>query len=146
MANKEQLARELYDAWNRRDYDRLADLVAPDGQIIVVGSGDTYEGPDGSRQYNKMWADGFPDGEITIDRVIATEDCAVVEFTGRGTHTGTLVTPMGSIPATGKSVTLQLCDVTEFDGDKVRSQRTYFDTGSLMAQLGLAQPAAAQAG
>ena len=107
------------------------------GQITVVGSGDTYRGPDGSREYNKMWADGFPDGSITIDRVIAADDCVVVEYTGRGTHTGPLVTPMGAIAATGRSLTLQLCDVLEFTDEKVKSQRTYFDTGSLMAQLGL---------
>ena len=61
----------------------------------------------------------------------------VVEFTGRGTHTGTLVTSMGEIPATGRSLTLQLCDVMEFKNGKVQSQKTYFDTGSMMAQLGL---------
>jgi hypothetical protein len=34
-------------------------------------------------------------------------------------------------------VTLQLCDVLEFSDGKVKNQRTYFDTGSLMAQLGV---------
>ena len=85
-----------------------------------------------------MWADGFPDGTVTVERVIASGDYVVVEFTGRGTHTGTLVTSMGEIPATGRSLTLQLCDVMEFKDGKVRDQKTYFDTGSMMAQLGLA--------
>jgi predicted ester cyclase len=67
----------------------------------------------------------------------------VVEFTGRGTHTGALVTSAGSIPATGRSVTLKLCDILEFTDGKIRRQRTYFDSGSLMAQLGLTtQPTA----
>ena len=44
---------------------------------------------------------------------------------------------MGDIPATGRSMTLQLCDVMEFKNGKVQSQKTYFDTGSMMAQLGL---------
>ena len=50
------------------------------------------------------------------------------------------------IPATGRSLTLQLCDVMEFRNGKVQSQRTYFDTGSMMAQLGLGaeQPATQQ--
>jgi predicted ester cyclase len=84
-----------------------------------------------------MWADGFPDGKVTVDRVIESGDHVVVEYTGRGTHTGTLATSMGDIPATGRSMTLQLCDVMEFSNGKVRSQRSYFDTGSMMAQLGL---------
>ena len=85
-----------------------------------------------------MWANGFPDGAITIDNVMSAGDSVIVEFTGRGTHTGTLDTSMGSIPATGRSLTLKLCDVTEFENGKIKRQRTYFDSGSMMAQLGLA--------
>jgi predicted ester cyclase len=84
-----------------------------------------------------MWDTAFPDGMVTVDRVIAQGDHVVVEFTGRGTHTGTLTTPAGAIPATGRSVTLQFLDVLEFTDGKVASQRTYFDTGSMMAQLGI---------
>ena len=62
----------------------------------------------------------------------------MVEFTGRGTHTGTLETSMGAIPATGRSLTIKLCDVVELKDGKVQEQRTYFDTGSMMAQLCLA--------
>ena len=137
MADNADLARRLHEAWNERDFDEIADATAPDATITIVGSGDTFRGVDGSRDYNRMWADGFPDGRVTIDRVIASGDHVVVEFTGRGTHTGTLVTSMGEIPATGRSLTLQLCDVMEFKNGKVQSQKTYFDTGSLMAQLGL---------
>jgi len=137
MADNADLARRLHEAWNERNFDEIAEATAPDSTITLVGSGDTFEGADGSRAYNTMWADGFPDGKVTIDRVIASGDHVVVEFTGRGTHTGTLVTSMGEIPATGRSLTLQLCDVMEFKGGKVQSQRTYFDSGSMMAQLGL---------
>ena len=137
MADNADLARRLHEAWNERNFDEIAEATAPDSTITLVGSGDTFEGADGSRAYNTMWADGFPDGKVTIDRVIASGDHVVVEFTGRGTHTGTLVTSMGEIPATGRSLTLQLCDVMEYKNGKVQSQRTYFDSGSMMAQLGL---------
>jgi predicted ester cyclase len=54
-----------------------------------------------------------------------------------------LETSMGAIPATGRSVTLKLCDVLELSGGKIKSHRSYFDTGSMMAQLGLAAEQAA---
>ena len=136
MADNATLARSLYEAFNNRDFDYLAGCIAPDGRITDVGSGETFRGSDGARQYNTAWADAFPDGRITVDRVIAQDDCVVVEYTGRGTHTGTLSAPAGSIPATGRSVTLELCDVLEFAGGKLQAQRCYFDSGSLMAQLG----------
>jgi steroid delta-isomerase-like uncharacterized protein len=137
MADNADLARRLHEAWNERSFDEIAEATAPSSTITIVGSGDTFEGVDGARAYNEMWADGFPDGRVTVDRVIASGDYVVVEFTGQGTHTGTLVTSMGEIPATGRSMTLQLCDVMEFKNGKVQGQRTYFDTGSMMAQLGL---------
>lgn len=137
MADNVTLALGLYEAWNERNFDRLAELITPDGKITVVGSGDTFEGPEGARKYDLMWAEAFPDGSITVDNVIAADDYVVVEYTGRGTHTGTLEGPGGSIPATGRSVTLQLCDVLQFSDGKVRSQRTYFDGASLLAQLGV---------
>ena len=137
MADNSDLARSLYEGWNERNFDQLAEAIAPDGEIVAVGTGDVFTGPEGSRRYNAMWADGFPDGRITIDNIIAAGDSVVVEFTGRGTHTGTLVTSMGSISATGRPVTLKLCDVVEFRDGLVKSQRSYFDSGSLMAQLGL---------
>ncbi len=144
MADNATLARRLHEAWNERNFDEIAEATAPDGTLTIVGSGDTFEGIEGSRAYNKMWADGFPDGRLTVDRVIASGDHVVVEFTGQGTHTGTLATSMGAIPATGRSLTLQLCDVMEFKNGKVQSQKTYFDTGSMMAQLGLAEQRASQ--
>jgi predicted ester cyclase len=137
MADKATLARSLYEAWNKRDFDYLAGCITPDGTITDVGSGQTFRGPDGVREYNTAWADAFPDGRITVDRVIAAGDLVVVEYTGRGTHAGMLHSPAGSLAATGRSVALHLCDVIEFEGDSVRAQRSYFDSGSLMAQLGL---------
>lgn len=137
MADNATLARSLHEAWNERNFDEIAEATAPDATITIVGSGDTFTGVDGALAYNRMWADGFPDGQITVDRVIASGDHVVVEFTGRGTHTQTLATSMGDIPATGRSLTLQLCDVMEFENGKVKSQKTYFDTASMMAQLGL---------
>ena len=137
MTENESLARRFYEAWNERNFDELAAAAAPDGTITIVGPGDTFRGPEGSRQFGEMWAGGFPDGAVTVDRVIASGDYVIVEYTGRGTHTGTLATSMGDIPATGRSMTLELCDVMEFKDGKVQSQRTYFDTGSMMAQLGL---------
>jgi steroid delta-isomerase-like uncharacterized protein len=137
MADNADLARRVHEAWNERKFDEIAELTAPDSTITIVGSGDTFEGVEGSRAYNEMWAAGFPDAAVTVDRVIASGDHVVVEFTGRGTHTGTLRTSMGDIPATGRSLTLQLCDVMEFKDGMIQGQKTYFDSGSMMAQLGL---------
>jgi steroid delta-isomerase-like uncharacterized protein len=137
MADNATLARRLHEAFNERNFDEMAEATAPDAVLTMVGSGDTFQGKEGARAFSTVWADGFPDGMVTVDRVIDSGDVVVVEYTGRGAHTGTLVTSMGDVPATGRSVTVQFCDIMEFRDGKLQKQRTYFDSGSLMAQLGL---------
>jgi len=137
MADNEALVRGLYDAWNRRDFEVGAQAMAPGGRITFMGTGETFEGPEGSRRFGRAWADGFPDAQVTVDTVVAQGDHVVAEFTGRGTHTGTFETSIGSLPPTGRSITLKVCDVYDIEDGKVKAQRAYLDTGSLMAQLGL---------
>lgn len=93
MADNAALARSLYEAFNKRDFDHQAETTAPDAVLTMMGTGTTLVGPDGARQFNMMWDTAFPDGMVTVDRVIAQGDLVVVEYTGTGTHTGTLATP-----------------------------------------------------
>ena len=146
MAENANLVRSLLEAFNKRDFDYIRECTAPDSVLTDAGSGQTWHGPDGGHSYNTMWTDAFPDGKITIDRIFDSGDLVVVEYTGHGKHTGPMVTRMGTIPATGREVTLRFCDVFEVKDGKVKTQTTYGDSGSFMAQLGLtaAQPAATQ--
>jgi hypothetical protein len=130
-------AQSSYEAWNQRDFDTFSKLLEK-GEIVMMGTGDKLVGSPGARQFAEMWANGFPDGKVQIDNVCESPEMTCIEYTGRGTHTGTLATPMGSFEATGKTVDLKLCDCWSFASDGTPKQvRTYFDSASLMAQLGL---------
>ena len=59
------------------------------------------------------------------------------EITWQGTHTGPLQGPMGSIPATSKSVTLKSVQVIRVEGGRAKEMRHYFDLLGMMVQLGL---------
>lgn len=137
MADNAEFVRGLLEAWNDRDFDQIMEATAPDAVLTDAGSGEIFRGREEIRTYNTMWADAFPDGRITVDRVIASGDTVVAEYTGRGTHTDLLVTRGGTIPPTGRSVTLHFCDIYDITDGKVKTQHTYGDSGSLMAQLGL---------
>jgi steroid delta-isomerase-like uncharacterized protein len=140
-----EIARKLYEHWNAREFDQVAELMADDGEIVIVGSDTRFRGQDGSLEFSRMWADGFPDGKVTIDRTISSGDTVVLEFTGTGTHTGTLRGPAGDIPATGRSVTLHLCDVHDIHDGKIRRVSSYFDSASLLQQLGVLPEARTEA-
>jgi steroid delta-isomerase-like uncharacterized protein len=131
------LARAAYGAFNERDFDRAAALVAEDLELINVATGETFRGPEGFRQYMQGWASAFSDASTEITNLSAGDDFAVVEFVGQGTHDGPLKGPAGEIPPTGRRVEIRFCEVHEiWDGKIVRS-RTYFDLATMMGQLGL---------
>lgn len=142
MTDNASIARDTYDAWNERDFDRFAEPMR-DAKLIVMGTGEHFDGLEGALRFAHSWADGFPDGRIEVENLVDAGDQIIVEFTGRGTHAGTLATSAGEIPATGRPVELHICDVWRFADGRVESVHTYFDTGSLMAQLGLMPEAAA---
>ena len=136
MSDNVTIAKQSYQSWNDRDFDAFSEVLA-NGVLIIAGSGERFEGREGARRFADMWANGFPDGKTHIDNVIDGGDQLVIEYTGRGTHTGPLATPMGDIPATNRPATLQLCDVWRFEGGTAKTVTTYFDAASLMTQLGL---------
>ena len=131
------LARKIYDAWNARDFDFGPEHTTDDAVIEMMGAGHTFKGPDGSRQFAQAWAAAVPDGRVTIDRLIDGGERVVVEFTGRGTHTGPMVTPNGTIEPTGRSLELKFCDVLEFRDGRIVGQHSYLDSASMLAQMGL---------
>ena len=134
------LMRRLYDAWNKRDWDAFLAVVDQDSEVLAVPTGQTFRGPQGFLQYAQSWAAAFPDSRVEVSNVIASEEGAVVEFRGRGTHTAPLATPMGEIPATNRRVEHAFCDVYSLPGGRIRTQHQYFDLAGLMRQLGVAPP------
>ena len=128
----EEIAREYFEAWNRRDFDRVESLVAK-GAEIVDFDGTVYHGPSGARSNGELYATAFPDGRIEIKRITAAGDTAVAELVGHGTNDG----PFGDVPATHREAELPFCDVLTIRGDKVVRDRAYGDTATMLKQLGL---------
>jgi predicted ester cyclase len=129
------IARIPYDAFNAREFDRIAEITAPDAKWVNIITGETFRGPDGFEQNLHVWARAFPDARLEITNIVADEDSAVVEFTGTGTNIGPLPTPIGEIPPTGRRAEQQFCDVYDISNGKVTQVRTYFDVSSLMAYV-----------
>lgn len=136
-ADNETFVRDLFRAWNDRDYDTIAGSVASDCTVVEEGSGRTMRGPDGFTRLAKTMFDAMPDGRFTLDHLTSEGDTVVVEYTGSGTQTGDLVLHAGTVPATGRDVTVHACDVYKVKDGKIQEGRVYLDTGAIMSQLGL---------
>lgn len=139
MADNATFVRDLFRAWNDRDYDAIAGSVAPDCTLTDQGSGRKLEGPQEFTRLARAMFDAMPDGRFTLDRLTAQGDTVVVEYTASGTQTGDLVLHAGTVPATGRSITVHACDIYEIRDGRIQEGRAYLDTGAIMSQLGLTE-------
>lgn len=132
--------RRLYDLINAGDMTGFGRQLSDDfiEHEAVPGLPPTKAGV---LQYFAAMKEAFPDLKMVVDDVIANGDKAVARLHVSGTHKG----PFMGMPATGKSVTVKLIDITRFTDDgRAREHWGVADMLSMMQQLG-AVPGAASA-
>jgi len=78
----------------------------------------------------------FPDSRMVVDQAVENGDEVVVLGHFKGTHTGDMVSPNGTIPASGNSLDLRFIDYFKVSGGKIVDHQTIFDQMELLGQLG----------
>jgi steroid delta-isomerase-like uncharacterized protein len=134
-----KLAREQVDAFNKGDWEGVRAGLASDSRYDELGTERKIDGPEKIIELFKGWKQAFPDAAGTVTSAVASGDKAALEVTWKGTHTGPLVTAEGTIPATGKRQETPAAFFFTFAGDKIKESRHYFDSMTLLKQIG-AQP------
>jgi ketosteroid isomerase-like protein len=127
------------DAMLRReqgDLEGFLDLFHPDCEIAFPGT--EIGGIEAWRAFQRAYLSAFPDGAYDVRHNEPVRgDTVFVEGVWSATHTGTLATPEGDVPATGRRVTVPFAlAVTVRDG-RIASVRNYHDRLAFLAQLGL---------
>jgi predicted ester cyclase len=124
-------------AFNSHDMEALARDSSPD--IEATAPGDIkLKGPQALKEYNQNFVSAFPDARIEAKNIFTQGNHVTVEGVFSGTHNGTLKTPMGDIPATGRKVKGEFIQVFEVDRGLVKRDNLMYDQVQLMTQLGLA--------
>ena len=137
MSDPKAVTDRALQAWRAREAEAFAECYAEDAAIVAPG-GVEMRGPDGAKQFLAIWAEGVPDNEITVTREYVCGSVVVLEAVFSGTHTGSLMAPNGQvIPATGRSLSAPFAEVLEVEGDRITSDRLYFNQVELLVQLGL---------
>ncbi len=129
--------RGAVDAFNAGDWERCKAIFAEDSVYDEVGTSRCLTGHDEIIPALQGWREGMPDVKGTVESAVTTGNTVVLEITWRGTHTGPLPGPTGTIAATGKHQTTRAGWVLDFDGGRVKRSRHYFDMLSFMQQLGV---------
>ena len=136
MANSD-VVRSVYENFNSRNIQAVLDIVTEDSQLIDMALGMTWQGKAGWKEWLEGWATTAPDAQTEVTNLIADGDTIASEHTGRGTHTGPLPTPGGIIPATNRPFELKFAEIFQLRGGKIAVMKAYWDSASLMRQLGL---------
>jgi len=139
MTAFEDLAKKWTDAFNRHDARAVAAYYTQD---CVVYDPFYPEPLRGRAAVEKDSADtfrAFPDVRVEVINIFEKGDRAAGEIMMTGTNSGPLATPMGEVPATGKRIDLRGALVGRINAENlIVEERRYYDTGTLMRQLGLA--------
>jgi len=124
-------------AFNAHDMEAVARDAAPD--IELTSPGDIkVKGPQATKEYNQNWVRAFPDARGEAKQIFSQGNAVIVEGVFSGTHDGTLKTPMGDVPATGRKVKGDFIQIFEVDRGLVKRNHLMFDQVQLMTQLGMA--------
>jgi steroid delta-isomerase-like uncharacterized protein len=127
----------LFEAWERRDFDAVVKDMNDDVSYRDEPRGQTLRGKREIKDWFASWATASPDSTVGA-RVVGESGAAVViEGVWRGTNSG----PLGSLPATDRTVPLPFINVLRLDSaGRISSGSAYYDQLSLMIQLGHMEP------
>lgn len=128
-----QIVRNIFEAWNKHDPDRLGKLLDEKHVFESDTIPAALTGREAGRQFMQMYVSAFPDLHFDIDQVFGEGDFVTARWTGRGTHRGEL---MGIGPTNRRTVT-RGCTVVQIKGGKAVHEWIYWDTGHLLRQLGV---------
>jgi steroid delta-isomerase-like uncharacterized protein len=80
----------------------------------------------------------MPDVKGNVTNTYTSGDKVALEMAWDGTHTGPLVTPGGTIPASGKRQHTPGVMTLEVQAGKIRKSSNYFDMLTFLQQIGAA--------
>lgn len=89
-----------------------------------------------TKEMEGLWR-AFPDLKVEATRIFGEGDWLCAEYAFTGTHKGPLTGPTGEIPATGKSLRMEVLGVMKVVNGKITEEKDFFDTATMAKQLGL---------
>lgn len=135
MGEPTDVMRRKIAAFNAHDMGELSSYFSPNTVKEVPGA--ELQGRDQYAAYFSAFFEAFPDIELTITSVVEDGQVVAIRGNSRGTHLGTLHTPGGDIPATGRRIDLSFSDDYEVHEGLISAGHLHFDRLALLEQLGV---------
>ena len=136
-ANAAVARRFVSDVVNEGRMNAIPDLVHP-GYKYHGPAGVEAEGIAGAEQVISEFRSGFSDLRAEITSEIAQDDRVALTIVLTGTQIGELA----GIPPTGERIELPLAIITRIEDGLIVEDWEYYDSGTIVAQLGIGAPEA----
>ena len=131
------LANKFLQGLNAHDAEGLAQLYTEDG-VMFNPDGVIARGREEIAKGIEPLFRAFPDFSMEFPTVLISGNHLVLEFDFNGTQTGSMESPTGEIPPTGKPVNMKGVMIFRVSPEGlVEEDRTYMDMAGFMTQLGL---------
>jgi len=129
---REALVHEHMESENRHEFDvTLRTFSHPRYEIIPTG--EVHDGPEEVMRYFATSRAAFPDQRNELRTLHHTDAGVIVEFDLLGTHRG----PLRGIPPTGREFRCPVVAFFLFGDERIVCERVYFDSATILRQLGL---------
>jgi steroid delta-isomerase-like uncharacterized protein len=125
--------RRWIEAYNERDLEAEADVLAPGFVAHVPAAPGPLEGLEAWRRFSGPFAEAFPDLRLTVEDVMSDGEKVAARVAFRGTHRGE---EFQGIPPSGKEVAFTSMEFNRVVGGKVEEYWVELDLLGLMQQLG----------
>ena len=132
---REAVVREHMESENRHDFDvTMGTFEHPRYEIIPTG--DVFDGERAVAGYFEESRAAFPDQRNELIELHHADESVIVEFDLLGTHKGAF----RGLPPTGRAFRCRTLAIFAFEpaGDGIVCERVYFDSATILRQLGLA--------
>jgi steroid delta-isomerase-like uncharacterized protein len=130
---REELVIEHMETENRHEYEATIETF-DHPRYELVGTGEVFDGPEEVARYFQETRTAFPDQRNELISLHHADDAVIVEANLYGTHEGSL----RNLPPTGRKFEMRFCAVFVFEEDRLVCERVYFDSNTILRQLGVA--------
>jgi steroid delta-isomerase-like uncharacterized protein len=129
---REQVVREHFISETEQEFDRTLATFNGHPHYEIMATGQVFDGDAEVMGYYRTTRTAFPDQRHDNVRFHFADDAVIAEFELLGTNLGEFY----GLPPTGRSFRVPIIAVFFFERDEIVNERIYFDSASLVNQIG----------
>lgn len=133
MGEARRVAKRFYDSFGSGDFEAAGECFA-DTCVTVTPMGELDKAQ--HEAFGRALKNGLPNLRMEIVRAVEADDQAFVNGRFRGTHTADLVSPEGTLAATGNALDLAFADYVKVQDGRIVVHEIIWDQMAMLGQLG----------